>query len=268
MKVVVYGTMMKMGSVDSRLGCVVNGFRRHGIIPDLRKHGDFVKCDLAVCWGTRRPHQMRTGTRSLIIERGYIGDRFHWTSVGYDGLNGRADFCNREVGGHRWDTLFSKYMRPWKNTTKGKYILLAGQVPNDMSLRGLDTGKMYEQVRLAAENAGIPLLFRPHPKAPHVRIAGIPNVQSGNLTDDLGRALWVVTINSNTSVDAVLQGIPTVTMDKGSMAYDVTGHDPGKMPPSPDRTKWAHSLAFTQWSPDEISMGKAWDHLKSGMGIS
>ena len=265
MKIVVYASNLNMGSIDSKMGCVVRGFQRHGIAVQVNKPGQLDKCDLAVCWGVRRPHQMRTGRRSLIVERAYVGDRFYWTSLGYDGLNGRADFVNRNVKPDRWDGLFSEYMRPWRDRIDGEYVLVAGQVPSDMSLRGLNAPDLYAKVRDSLASLGVPAVFRPHPKAEGVRVPGMGLCRRKSLTEALERALWVVTINSNTAVDAVLSGVPSVTLDVGAMAYMVTGHDPRTVPPTPDRTEWAHGLAYTQWSPEEIARGDAWDHLKHGM---
>jgi hypothetical protein len=56
--------------------------------------------------------------------------------------------------------------------------------------------------------------------------------------------------------------VPTVTLDEGAMAWDVAGHKLGDTI-RPDRTRWAHNLAMTQWSLGEIADGTMWDHLKN-----
>jgi hypothetical protein len=73
---------------------------------------------------------------------------------------------------------------------------------------------------------------------------------------DVGRA---ITLNSSVAVDAVIAGVPTVTMDAAAMAWDVTAHDPRETT-KPPRLPWLHWLAWTQWNWDEISEGK-WAHL-------
>lgn len=85
----------------------------------------------------------------------------------------------------------------------------------------------------------------------------VPPVRDGSRWrrgDDYRRA---VTLNSSVAVSTVLAGIPTVTMDEGAMAWDVTSHDPGVIV-TPDRTEWLHWLAWTQWSYDEIREGVPW----------
>lgn len=72
-----------------------------------------------------------------------------------------------------------------------------------------------------------------------------------------------VTLNSSVGVLAVMQGIPTITMDEGAMAWDVTGHSLNDIR-TPDRLPWCHWLAWTQWSHDEIREGKPIAHLFEG----
>jgi hypothetical protein len=69
-----------------------------------------------------------------------------------------------------------------------------------------------------------------------------------------------VTLNSSVAVAAVMAGIPTITMDEGSMAWDVTGHSLDDIR-TPDRRPWAHALAWTQYTDDEIKEGLLWDYL-------
>jgi hypothetical protein len=201
---------------------------------------------------------MASGRRCLVLERGYIGDRFYWTSMGLDGLNGYADFCNQGMPGDRWERHFAQHLKPWREPSDGP-VLIAGQVPNDASLRGLDIERWCVQVSHRLRMKGIPSVIRWHPKA-----LGTPPTMV-SLDDALHGARWLVTFSSNSAVDAVLAGVPAVTCDRGSMAWAVTGHDPTGAPPIPDRTQWAHDLAYTQWNPDEIASGEAWAHLEVGM---
>jgi hypothetical protein len=72
-----------------------------------------------------------------------------------------------------------------------------------------------------------------------------------------------VTYNSNTAVDAAIQGYPVFALDRGSMAWAVAGHDLAEIdsPSKPDRTQWAADLAYSQWKPAEMAEGLTWRHL-------
>lgn len=253
------------GGISPHILAVAEGFRRHGIEPNMLPVGKPEPCDLAVCWGVRKRAEMRSGRRALIVERGYVGDRFQWTSMGFDGLNGKADFCNRDMPGDRWSRYFASAMQPWRDHA-GDYVLVLGQVPGDASIHGIvDIGRWYETVAVQLFRAGHKARFRAHPLAP--KFGRHPTLKpiGGTLQEAFAKAKWVVSYNSNSALDAVLAGVPAVTIDRGAMAWDVTGHKATVAPPTPDRTQWANNLAYTQWSPDEIERGDAWDHLKVGM---
>jgi hypothetical protein len=81
--------------------------------------------------------------------------------------------------------------------------------------------------------------------------------------EDLQGAHAVVTFNSNTGVDAVIAGVPIFTIDRGSMAWEVSDHDLSEIekPNLYDREQWAHNLAYTQWTMAEMAGGWAWSHL-------
>lgn len=209
------------------------------------------------CWGWRLGRALRSkGHEVLVMERGYLGDRFAWTSLAWNGLNGRGLFPHAGATPDRFNKHFS--MRPWKE--RGDYALILGQVPGDASLQGIDLAPWY---RIAADTArdayGLPVHFRPHP---NVWARGwIQNVHgcvtsAGDLSDALGGAHIAITWNSNAAVDAVLAGVPTVTADIGSMAWSVTGHQVGARI-TPCRDSWAHELAWRQWRIEEIASGKA-----------
>jgi len=63
-----------------------------------------------------------------------------------------------------------------------------------------------------------------------------------------------MTYNSNTGVEAAMAGRPVIAMDEGSMAYEIAGHQVTDII-TPDRTAWAHALAWKQFTIDEIQSG-------------
>jgi hypothetical protein len=211
------------------------------------------------CWGWRVGKELKArGHKVLVMERAYLGDRFAWFSLGWGGLNGYASFDTQDDGGARFREHFAHLMQPWK--TGGKFVLLIGQVPGDMSLRGRDLKPWYATAtQQALIHYGLPVVFRPHPQAiklghPTICPKGA-TLSTGSLAEDLARAAVCITFNSNTGVESVLAGVPTVTADDGSMARAVTGHVIGDML-RPDRDEWASRLAWCQWQLDEITSGK------------
>lgn len=86
------------------------------------------------------------------------------------------------------------------------------------------------------------------------------------LYSDLLKAYCVITFNSNSSVESIIEGIPTFTMDPTSPAYDVGFHDLSKIENLNEPlnlTSWLNKLVYTTWNDQEIRSGEAWDHYRS-----
>lgn len=265
MKVVIYSRSMNIGLWAALLA----GLRRHGLDPEVRPPESVVKCDLAVVWGTRRRHARASGRKALVMERGYVGDRMYWTSLGFGGLNGNADF--RVAGGvpsDRFERHFAQYVEPWRERDDGEYVLLIGQVPGNMALRGVYIQRWYGTKIQELRRRGYKVRFRPHPGSPLVRPSGLRVEVSElgtSLEDDLANCKWAVTWNSNAGVVAAIKGVPVVAEGSGSMAWPVASRNALLPAFDVDRTEWLHKISYAQWSPEEIEAGDAWDHLKSGM---
>jgi hypothetical protein len=211
------------------------------------------------CWGWRlglayrhREHEV------LVMERGYMGDRKQWYSLAWNGLNNRGQFPAQPFDdGKRFDHFFGHLMKPWREPGSGKYVLLIGQIPADMSVRGADLQAWYESVIARSKlTYDLPVVFRNHPLMKSMPRFGVKlDVLSGTLEEAFSDAEVVVTFNSTTGVESVLAGIPTVAADQGSMVWDVAGHSVGDLL-RPDRIEWARKLSWKQWLLEEIESGK------------
>jgi hypothetical protein len=244
---------------------MARGLRQNGDEPVMTRTG-LARCDAAVCWGWRAGSRLRkTGKNVLIFERGYLGNRGHWTSMAWNGLNGRGDFClPSAVDPQRFETHFAATMKPWKEG--GDYVLIMGQKPGDMSLSGRDLVPWYrETASLLRKMHGLPVLLRPHPVAVQqnkwVSPPGV-DISEGSLEGALAGAALCVTWNSNSATEAVMAGVPAITFDIGAPAYPVTGHDLEEIA-RPDRLPWARRLAWCQWTLDEIAGGEPWARLRT-----
>jgi len=258
------------------LNAVEKGFTVHGLTPKRSTYQAAKKrinsqCDLAVFWSHRPYHimeqQKKYGHDYLVMERGYVGNRMNWTSLGFNGLNNRAEFHADNMPGDRWNKYFPKMMKSWKDT--GNYILLIGQLEGDESIKGRVKMSKWLQNAFIALKIRYPkdkIVFRPHPLTVSQKRTGIEikgaDKSVGPLGDDLKNAKLCVTYNSNTGVESVLAGVPTIAIDKGAMAFDMTTHNLNDNPIKPNRKQWAFNLVYKQWNLEEISRGIAWDHLK------
>jgi hypothetical protein len=248
------------------------GMRLHGDEADIIEGGinseEAKQYDAVGTWGWRRGESYRmSGMNVLIMERAYIADRFTWVSLGWNGLNGRAKFPVN-TNPSRWEKFHQHLMSPLWVNRKG-YALLMGQVPSDTACRGVHIPTFMEQQCRILINRGWTVKFRQHPRSPFFQVPQAEHLPTTNtISQDLLGASLVVTYNSNSAVDAVLAGIPTIAYDAGSMAWDVTGHSVESGPVMPDRSDWAHRIAWKQWLPEEITNGIAWPYVKGALNAS
>jgi hypothetical protein len=244
-------------------GAFARGLEKHGWSVGFDTMHNRRAYDLLVVWGTRRApdiaRQKAAGGEVCVLERGYLGNRFEWTSVSFGGgLNGRGVFRGPVNDPSRWNEHFAGLMKPWKDDPKG-YALLLQQVPGDMSLRGTDIDSFYEKAKATFK----PLMRVKVRVHPNLKPSAGEAFQAARLSlqDDLAGAAFAITWNSNAAVDAVLAGVPAIAMDRGSMAWDVTGHEL-KAPPAPDRAGWASAIAWKQWRKEELESGYCWENVR------
>jgi hypothetical protein len=231
------------------------GLKRHGISVPITS--SIEPADLTICWGMNQARQAKGDY--LLMERAFLGDRNNWISLGYNGLNGYADFCNKNSPSDRWDKYWS--LEDW---TGGDYILVTTQIPGDNSLVGIDLD--YQKIVDSLQFLEKPIHIRSHPQRPqnwgiNGAIVVDPKIP---IEEAVKNAYAVVTINSNSGVDAIVNGTPVLNYNDRSMVWDLAMKKPEELlnPSKPNRTQWAYDIAYAQWLPKEISNGDAWEHLK------
>lgn len=211
-----------------------------------------------VCvWGWKMGARYRQkGFDVLVMERGYIGDRFKYTSLGWNGLNNYATFPEYPDDGGKRFHEHGGIIKPWKK--EGDYILILGQVPGDQSLKGRSLIPWYtEMARKAAYKYRLPVHFRPHPDCAKKGIKQIiPGTKpsTGTLEEALAGAKFSIAYNSNSCLDSILAGVPCVAGDKGTMAWELCSKSVNNII-YPDREKIVHAIAWKQWSPEELQEG-------------
>lgn len=214
------------------------GLRRIGIdsfITTCRSR----ETDIAILLGTTCWRSVEAFGKYLLVDRASYGDPYYVQLV-WDGHGRRGNHCVPKKRGNRWESIGLEVL-PW--ATSGHRVLLCGQTET-YSPYFLDVKDWYKTVRATH--------FRCHPAGDNP--TNLPCMKDWA---DVGR---VVTLNSSIGVESVLTGIPTVTMDEGAMAWDVSSHSASKSI-TPDRRRWLHWLAWTQWNHDEIEAGKPIKHL-------
>lgn len=228
-----------------RAAYFVEGFKAKGIPCEVTDSRTRIDDCPAVLLGTSCWRGIESdGGEFLLVDRCSFGDTERFVSLVWNGHGRRGDHRVPEnLDGERWERLGVPVF-PWR---VGSRRILCGQTETySPTYRTIED--WYRGWHVWATH------FRPHPAARDAACFGVP-------TADSFENATALTLNSSIGVQCVLNGIPTVTMDEGAMAWDVTGHAPGDIR-MPDRETWCHWLAWTQWTDEEIREGIPWDwHL-------
>lgn len=224
-----------------RAAFFAEGFKRAGIPVRITNERERLDEGFPVLLGTTFWRQIENdGGEYLLVDRCSFGDTNTFVSLVWNGHGRRGDHrVPSDFDGSRWKQ-HGTILLPWR---LGSQVILCGQMAT-YSPAWQSVDAWYASVKATH--------FRAHP-------AG-KNPTSLPVSTDFDDCRAAVTLNSSIGVQCVLAGIPTITMDEGAMAWDVTGHslDSIRMP---DREPWCHWLAWTQWSDDEIREGIPWAYL-------
>lgn len=268
-------------------GCIETGIKPR-LIPFSSSFRDDDDIDYAVIFGTYKKalpwseprkrimeRQARFGKRTVVIDSGYV-KREKYYMVGLDGLNGRADFrvpdiMQDSMPGDRWEQLGVE-LKPKREDRKKNHVLLCGQVPWDASVQDTDhLAWLQEMANKLTKATNRTVIFSRHPLSPkEIHIRGVQNINIPCLDLWLKGCHVTVCFNSNSGVESVIAGVPTLSFDPGSMVWEISQHhidsieDP-YFPEEEERRRWAHALAYCQWHIDEIKSGEAVKHI---LGLS
>lgn len=224
-----------------------------------------VKKSFAKTWSKEAVLERHSGRSLIMVEAGLVRRKLFY-QVGWGGFAGHGDFNTegKPLDLKRWKAL-GLVAEPWKFRNRNP-IVVCGQLPWDVQVQDFDhIGWVQSTVRQLQGMTETPVLFRPHPLNNRPEEYGISRDiwDVRPLVQTLADASAFVTFNSTSAVDAVLAGVPTVAMDRGSFAWSVTAHDLADalvLKPF-DRTRWLAELAHAQWAADEMRSGMTWKWL-------
>lgn len=240
------------------------------IVRDVTK---YEPCDVAVLFGgvkktfepswSKRAILDRHQGRSLImIESAFVKRGEYW-QVGFGGCAGNADFRSEGMPMDRW-LGFGMKGKPWQ-VRPDRPVIVCGQLIRDTQVQDVDHPKWCQETVAYFEALGLPVLFRPHPKAATVEEYGVDPkyIDTRKLGLVLKIARCFVTWNSTSAVDAVINGVPVMVGDRSSISWPVGVH--GLCHPDdlifPVREPWLSGLGYAQWSAQEMREGLPWQHL-------
>lgn len=167
----------------------------------------------------------------------------------------------------------------------GDHILIATQVPNDSSLRGIDiwASLQYDLIKLR-QYTNRRIFITLHPEVQkgwgkkrfddaskhYANFQKVVNMVGAQILTQDSKSLlqncWaVICYSSGFSFDALVRGIPVITLSNRNFAAPICSHfiEEIENPKMGDRMEWLSNIAYCEWSIEEIRNGICKEHLLS-----
>ncbi len=259
--------------------CLINNYNNF----KFNNFNKYEESKIAIVWGiycktksdTRYrkliyDNQYTKNNKTLIIEVGFL-KRDKYYSLGWNSIVNFGQYNNHNMSSDRWDKLNIEIKN--NKINNNGYILLCGQVPWDTQLQHINYKKwIYDIVQEIKKYTSRQIVYRPHPKQSpknNMAILNIPdtiNSVKKNLYDDFKESFVVVSLNSNSLLEALIEGIPIFAFDKGSPIYDIANQDLSnienpKFPEDDIKKQKLHDIAYMQWNKEELENGEALNHI-------
>lgn len=214
---------------------------------------------------------IKAGKKALYMDLGYFGRHHGGRRHGFHKIvvNGRhpTPYYRKLVHHKARFDFFNIKVRPWQKSKDGA-VLIAGISHKGSRFEGYEPlsweRNAIKRIRAVTDR---PIIYRPKPTCPHAAPLDIPGIgysRPGESLDIvLAKSACVVSHHSNTNIDAILRGIPSLTHE--GVAVDQSQTDFSKIEDfvmRDDREQWARDIAWTQWNVAEMYEGAPWRYLK------
>lgn len=229
--------------------------------------------DCLLLWGIGHPDMMAVarevlcrGKHFVCWDLGYFRRKeTHPKRVGYrfsvDAMHPDHFLMKRDRDPSRWESLGIKLRNEYDPDGP---IILVGMGWKSARMYGEEVGQ-WEKETAAKIKEKWPdrrIIFRPKPgNSQHCQsVAGTYNCESGSIEDVLKGASLVVCRHSNVGIDAIVAGVPAVTIGGAAVSVLSSSLDDDHYPiPDDIRFKFLSNLAWMEWSLAEIKSPFLWE---------
>lgn len=243
-------------------------------------HEGYESCDIAVIlWSPKVGSQPRMraarkirnlhSQNLLIIEQPLLRQSTdYYYRVGFDHVHRAGRFAHIERPSDRVK-LLGVNLQQWKSDAGP--IIVAGQLPGDYSLDGVDILEWAHDVTNYLERySAREIILRPHPRDVTQKWKDLAEttgyeLSTRSLGEDLARAGVWVSLTSGSAIDAIIAGVKSVCLSPNNFGWPVSLHSVDEIETAftPDRTAWVNQLTYSQWTREEIADGKAWESVRA-----
>jgi hypothetical protein len=278
----------------------------HNIDLRLSYDPEIEQCDIAVQFGTVKERSaehhvtkqsiQKNARHVVYVETPLLGrvinkkNNYSYYRVGVDGfLNNDGIFYQEDkvdpsrINLLRNNGLEIKNFVNWKNNQLGNILVLL-QLPGDASLRGQRHSEWFiETIEKIRKKTNRTIAVRFHPamsdkgraeffsEIGDLIFKNYANIVWSNgletsLEEEFNSTGICVSYTSGSCIDAVLAGVPVISMDEGNLAYPISSRriddlDSPRLATHEEIKKWLDCLANSQWNEQEMITGQVWNHL-------
>lgn len=244
---------------------------------ELSPDAEVEDCDLAVMVGVKTKvlweRCKARGVRTLMMDKGYNRRRgggrvWEYWRVSLDHHQPGVGAISRDYPRDRIAELGDAAAR-WRRA--GSVIILAGSSAKYHAFAEIEqapTEWAREAVRLIRERSDLPIIYRPKPSWRDARpIAG---TRYSPASEGLG--LWLpqthalVTHGSNSCVDALLAGVPSICLGRAAI-WSISSQSldeiaSPRLADKRERVRMLACLGYHQWTESEMRAGRAWREIR------
>lgn len=214
-----------------------------------------------------RREEFRTATQP-IQETPLFCNFFDSDYVKHKYIRGRAAL--------RSDLLANVEIKPWRENKDDDYILVFEQIrPEGSNLKIIDRGYwekwLGDLVKFIKPHSNLPIVIREHPNRkawPDIKKQSLDGkytiLKNTKLGDDLLRARCTITVSSRGIMRALLDGVPSYSMNKNAAYWDLITpqiKDVINNPIKADRHQWLKDISYSYWTLAEIENGDYFDYM-------
>lgn len=261
-----------------------DGAKAFGDTVEILHNADFAgpapEVDVACCWGIVGNARAivdaytATGKRVLQFDKALIrrlGGERGYLRVGLDGPSPVKYLMRAPRAFDRWEAHRIE-LKPRQPREGRPVIAFAGSSQKNCTFFGLGDANDYAEMVLGRCRdifKKAELVYRPKPTwsgfraLPMARLSRPPE----ELAELLQAANVLITHNSSAAIEAVVLGVPAITLGPCAAQFvSAKSVDDIRDPYFPSdhaRFQWACNLAYCQWTTEEMASGEAWAFLRT-----
>lgn len=211
---------------------------------------------IGVSYGWKHNAYLRKFRRFVYADLGYW-QRDSYYRITANGW-GSESYVRAGLPASRFHALGLR-IKPWHS---GDEIIIAGSSEKSAHQHGFKYMEWEERTAHQLRGCGYRVVYRPKPSDRNGRAMEGFELDKRPLDEALASAHALVTHHSNTSIDALLAGVPVHCVTGAAAAFSVPLEQIAKPPRLDGREQFLYDVAWLQWTEAEMRSGQCWKHLK------